>query len=350
MINNTKHLYIHIPFCKYICTYCDFVRKIPKNQNEINVYINKIISEINQVENTFETIYIGGGTPNYLDNNILDKLLSSLQKNINNNTEFTIECNPDFVTQSQIDILVENKVNRISLGVQTTNEKILKLINRRHTIEDCVKAIKLLQDNKIANISCDFIYNLPLLKYSDLDDAIAFCIQNNIKHISFYALEIKEGSILKRNNYQIDTDNEENQLMYLIEQLNKTNFKRYEVSNWSINNQYKSQHNLAYWLLKDWKSIGFGGYGLENNNYYHIVGNVNNFYKADNFLEQKEYYLYILMMGLRLIDGIDLSIKNNYDAYQYYKEKIDHSLIEIKNNQLKLKDINLLDNLLINLI
>lgn len=350
MENKTKHLYIHIPFCKYICTYCDFVRKVPKNQSEVEIYINKIIDEINQLNNIFETVYIGGGTPNYLNDYLLDKLLYSLQKNINDKTEFTIECNPDFINQNQIEILTKNKINRISLGVQTTNLQILKLINRRHTLDDCINAIKLLQQNNITNISCDFIYNLPLLKNSDLDDAIKFCLDNQIKHISFYALEIKEGSILKKKNHQIDLDNEENQLLYLIEKLNKTNYQRYEVSNWSLNNQFKSQHNLAYWLLKDWKSIGYGGYGLEERNYYHIVGDYNNFYKENNILDNKEYYLYILMMGLRLIDGINLSILDNNLAYQYYKEKIDHSLVEIKNNQLKLKNINLLDNLLINLI
>ncbi len=349
MNKSTKHLYIHIPFCKYICTYCDFVRKIPKNTFEVESYINDLINKINRIQNKFKTIYIGGGTPNFLSDSLLNKLLLSLQKNICCNTEFTIECNPDFVTESQIKIFKLNNINRISLGVQTTNNNILKLLNRKHSIQDAVDAIKILKKFGINNISCDFIYNLPLLKKSDLDAAIDFCLNNNINHISFYSLEIKENSILKKMKYIINTDEEEKQLEYIIKQLKKTKFKRYEVSNWSIAKKYRSNHNLAYWNLKDWMAIGIGAYGLENKNYYTNIGSYQNYKVKNNILDDKEYYLYILMMGLRLTDGINLNSRNK-KAYEFYKNQINKSMIKIKNNKLILKNINLLDSLLINLI
>lgn len=348
--NHFKHLYIHIPYCKYICTYCDFVRKIPKEESEIYNYINLIINEINKINHKLKTIYIGGGTPNYLSNEILSKLLDSLNKNIDINTEFTIECNPDFLNDEQAKIFKKFNVNRISLGIQTTNNNILKLINRKHTIEQAKNAIYILQKNNIDNISCDFIYNLPLLKEKDLIESIDFCLENKIKHISFYSLEIKEGSIMNKMREKIDKDKEEDQLEFIIKKLNKTNFKRYEVSNWSLNDNFKSQHNLSYWKMKDWKGIGYSSYGFEKFDYYYINGDYLNHKKESNIISKKEFYQYILMMGLRMIDGINLSDKNNYEAYSFFKEKLNHELLEIKNNFLKAKNINLLDEILLDII
>lgn len=348
--NNFNHLYIHIPYCKYICTYCDFVRKIPKEKKEIDEYINLLINQINKIKHKLKTIYIGGGTPNFLSNDNLTKLLLSLNKNIDLETEFTIECNPDFVNEVQVRIFKKYKVNRISLGVQTTNNNILKLINRKHLIEDAKKSISILKKHNITNISCDFIYNLPLLTKNDLKNSIQFCLENNIKHISFYSLEIKEGSIMNKMKHKINKDNEEDQLEFIINELKKTNFKRYEVSNWSLHNKFQSKHNLSYWKMKNWRGIGYGSYGLESLDYYYIKGNYLEHKKESNILSKKEFYQYILIMGLRLIDGIDLRDKNNNNAYLFFKEKLNHNLLEIKNNFLKAKNVNLLDEILIDII
>lgn len=349
MNKTSKHLYIHIPFCKYICTYCDFVRKIPKSEIEIEQYLDVIISKINEYKTFFKTIYIGGGTPNFVNNFLLEKLFISLQKNIDKKTEFTIECNPDFVTEDQAKLFSKYKVNRISLGVQTTSNSILKLLNRKHTILDAENAIKIFSKHKIYNISCDFIYNLPLLKKRDILDAINFCIKNDVKHISFYSLEIKDGSILKKFNHKIDEDQEEKQFNYLLKIMRKTKFKRYEVSNWSISKKYRSKHNLAYWNLDDWIGLGLGAYGLEKRNYYTIVGDYKNFKLENNFLSLNEYYLYALMMGLRLTDGMKLVGKNK-KAYEYFKDKLNKSMLKIKNNRLVLKNVNLLHSLLVDIV
>ncbi|MDE7075516.1 MAG: radical SAM protein, partial [Malacoplasma sp.] len=151
----TKHLYIHIPFCHEICTYCDFYRTKTNDKKIITKYIEKIVKEINSDFNIYKTIYIGGGTPNFLDETNLNYFLSSLKKNLDQNCEFTIECNPEFITQTQIDVLIKNKVNRVSVGIQSTNDNILKLLKRTHHFNTAIKAIKLFQKNKITNISCD---------------------------------------------------------------------------------------------------------------------------------------------------------------------------------------------------
>lgn len=353
-MNRSQHLYIHIPFCHSICTYCDFYRKIPQDFNEQNEYINKIINEITASKNLYKTIYIGGGTPNYLDLQLLDKLLSTCKNKLYDKYEFTIECNPEFITKKQIDIFLKNKINRVSLGVQTTNENILKLLNRTHKNIDVVNAITWLNEKNITNISCDFIYNLPLMKISDLKKDIDFAKKYEIKHLSFYSLEIKEGSILNKMKYKLDVDKENDQFEFIQKELEKNNYKRYEISNWCIDEKFKSQHNIAYWTMQDWKAIGVSAYGFENNIYYKNEGNALTWKKVGNKLSNKELYEYVFMMGLRLIEGIDLSIKRNNDAYLYFENKLDINKIEIYNKNskkwLKVKNPNLLNDILIEII
>jgi oxygen-independent coproporphyrinogen-3 oxidase len=223
-----KHLYIHIPFCKSICTYCDFKRFVC-NKKDINEYTTKIISEINKKykDCKFESIYIGGGTPNYLDDQTLSSLLSTLSKLQGKNCEFTIECNPEFVTQNQSAILKTHGVNRISLGVQTVNNKILSKYNRHHTKKDVIKAIKFLRANNIENISVDFMYGFNETSLSDLKKDIVFLKKYKIPHCSFYSLEIKSGSVLNKQNYKLDEDKVQEQLEYIVDHMP---LNRYEVS------------------------------------------------------------------------------------------------------------------------
>ena len=350
----TEHLYIHIPFCYKICTYCDFYRKESKSFDEQNKYISKIIKEINETKTLFKTIYIGGGTPNYLDLNLLDKLLSACKNKLKEKYEFTIECNPEFVSENQTNIFSKNKVNRISLGVQTTNENILELLNRNHKNSDVINAIKCLKEKNIKNISCDFIYNLPLMKIADIDKDIQFVQKYEIPHLSFYALEIKEGSIMNKKKYKTNFDKENDQFEHIEKKLNKTKYERYEISNWALNSQFKSKHNMAYWTLKNWKAIGISAYGFENNIYYKNEGNILNWKKQAIKWTDKELYENILIMGLRLIDGVDLSNPRNYQAYLFFKDKLDKNKIIIYENDsktwLKAKNPNLLNDNLIEII
>lgn len=350
MENNIKHLYVHIPFCKEICTYCDFYRTKTNDESIKQKYVDKIVDEINLDKNSYKTIYIGGGTPNFLNDFLLDKLLNALSKKAEQNCEFTIECNPEFVNQNQINIFKKNNVNRISLGVQTFNETILKLLKRTHLNNDVYRSLKLLYDNKIDNVSIDLIYNLPLLKKSDLYESFDFIKANKIKHISFYALEIKEGSILNKKKYQIDENIEGDQLEIIREQFQKLNYDRYEISNWAINDNYYSKHNLAYWDMNDWKAIGISGYGLENNIYYANQGSILDWKKVDQKWTQKDFYENTFIMGLRKLKGIDLSIPKNLKAFEFLKPKLNFELLEINNNFIKAKNIDLLNNILLDII
>jgi len=347
----TKHLYIHIPFCSNICSYCDFPRLKTNNQNLIKTYLDKLIFNLHamSIKNQYETIYIGGGTPNHLSDTYLDYLLSNLNQYLNKDEyEFTIELNPELVNKKQVDILNNNKINRVSIGVQTFNQKILKKMNRNHNKDDVANAVNFLKEVGINNISLDFIYGFNDLKNNDLDESFYFIVEHKIKHVSFYALEIKNNSILNIQKYKINEELIEDQLIYIQDNLNKINYQRYEISNWTINSKYQSNHNKAYWLSNDWKAIGYGSSGFENRNVYQNSNTFDSEFITFEKISEKDYYFQILMMGLRLNSGIDLRIEKNKKAYEMYEKKITNC--QIKGNMLFCNDPNLLNDVLINLL
>ncbi|MCQ3907757.1 MAG: radical SAM protein [Mycoplasmoidaceae bacterium] len=187
----TKSLYVHIPFCKKFCAYCDFVKCI-YNTITADKYIDLVLKKLNQ--NKFQTIYVGGGTPNCLSDKQLEKLLKGLSKHLTSDYEFTVECNPEFVTDSQAKIFKKYKVNRISLGVQTLDLAILRTMNRNNHKFMVETAIQKLMNNGITNISCDLIYGFHNQTNESIKNDIDFLVANRVKHLSLYSLEIKENS------------------------------------------------------------------------------------------------------------------------------------------------------------
>ncbi|MGL4947815.1 MAG: radical SAM family heme chaperone HemW [Mycoplasma sp.] len=350
----TKHLYIHIPFCKNICSYCDFFRmKMDPCDENIKKYI-ELVKEMVAKESfhgQYETIYLGGGTPNFLSHIILNDLLGFLSNYLNKEKEyeFTIECNPEFLNHEQAMILQNNYINRVSIGVQTTNDQILSKLNRQHSASDAQEAVSNLHSVGIENISCDFIYALEDMNEEDIIDVISFCKKNDIKHISYYALEVKEGSFLAKQDFVVDEEVEANQLEYIASALELNGYKRYEVSNWCTDKKYESKHNKAYWLTSDWKAIGIGASGFENQTIYKYEGTLLNWKKVSEKLTTADYYLQILMMGLRLVEGIEVvKNKRNAEAYATFFDDIVHCTIV--NHHLVCRNLNLLHETLVNIV
>ena len=346
----TKHLYIHIPFCNQICSFCDF-KRIKTNSYEImKNFVKDIIKQLHfsSTKNQYSTIYLGGGTPNHLPNDLLDELLHELSFYLSKDYEFTIECNPDLLTIEQAQIFKKNKLNRVSLGAQILNDKLLKQLRRNHSVDDIQNAINNLRKVGIDNISLDFIYDLPGETFSDLDKIFNFISDNQIKHISFYALEIKDNAILNKMGYKIDYSKEEEQMKYIQQKFKELNYKRYEISNWAINEKYQSQHNKAYWLSHDWKALGFGASGFENQHLYNIKNKISQPIAEVEKLSEQDYYFQVLMMGLRLKEGIDITQLPYKLAYEHFKDKLVNC--HIKNNHLICNDIDLLNDTLLELM
>lgn len=343
----TKSLYIHIPFCKKFCAYCDFVKCI-YNQQTVDKYIDLVLKKLKK--NKYETIYLGGGTPNCLTNEQLEKLLKSLSKCLAKKYEFTIECNPEFVTNSQAKILKKYKVNRVSLGVQTLDFNLLKSMNRSNHKQMVQQAISIFYKNKITNISCDLIYGFNGQTNESIKNDIDFLITNKVKHISCYSLEIKENTAWGRQKYQTNELEIEDHLKFIIDYLKQKGFDRYEVSNWAVSSNYQSKHNVAVWKTNDWTAIGLGAHGMENKTLYHYEGTTLNWKLVKEKLSDFDLYFQVLMMGLRLKEGLDLSNPLHKKAYQFFKKRMDQDLLIKKNKKhIWCTNINLLDNFLIKL-
>lgn len=343
----TKSLYIHIPFCKKFCAYCDFVKCI-YNKQTTDKYIGLVSKKLNK--NKYETIYLGGGTPNCLSNEQLEKLLKPVSKCLAKNYEFTIECNPEFITEEQAQIFKKYKINRVSLGVQTLDFNLLKTMNRVNHKFMVEQAISILQNNGITNISCDLIYGFKNQTNESIKNDIDFLIANKVKHLSCYSLEIKENTIWGKMKYQTNDLEIENHLKFIIDYLEHLSFKRYEVSNWSISKKYESKHNVAIWKTNDWAAIGYGAHGMENKTLYHYEGSNLNWKLVKEKLSIYDYFFQVMMMGLRLKEGLDLSNPIHNKAYLFFKKCIDQDELIRKNKQkLWCTNINLLDNFLIKL-
>ncbi|MBO5414474.1 MAG: radical SAM family heme chaperone HemW [Bacilli bacterium] len=326
-------VYIHIPFCKTICSYCDFC-KMFYNQKWSSSYLDSLEKEIDSLYQGEEvsTIYIGGGTPNCLSYNELERLFKIINKfKKNKNIEYTIECNVELLNRAQIKLFKEYGINRVSIGVQTFNPKFLKLLNRHHTKEDVFNKINMLKEEGITNINVDFIYALPGQTLEDLDSDIRLFKELNIPHISTYSLIIEKHTLLNNMNIKnIDEDLDFAMYNLICSRLNL--YKHYETSNFAKPG-YESKHNLSYWENLNYYGFGLGASGYLKNIRYENTHSLTK-YLNGNYLEDKEELTKNetieneFILGLRKINGINI---NKF----YKKYNIDIMSIDVVNELLK---------------
>lgn len=304
-------IYIHIPFCQTICSYCDFC-KLFYNNKLVDSYLKELEKEIdeNYKGEEISTIYIGGGTPTSLSYDELSFLFSMLKKiRLASNYEFTIEANVDSLDINKIKLLRENNVNRISIGVETFNDDYQKLINRKLSFKELEVTIKLLKDNGINNINLDLMYGFKNESIEILNKDLEYLLKLDIPHISIYSLIIEDNTILKINNYQrLDDDNDQVLYKYIEEKLGKNNYHHYEISNYAKNG-YESRHNLVYWNNNE-----YYGFGLSSASYYNNIRKTNtrsitNYLNGAREIEIEKLSLkdkmdYEIMLGLRLERGV----------------------------------------------
>ena len=326
-----KAVYIHIPFCTNICSYCDFP-KMYKIEEYVEKYLNVLETEIknNYQNELIETIYIGGGTPSCLDEINLNKLFDII--NIfrkDNNLEFTFECNISDINEKFLNILKENKVNRISVGIQTFNSKLINYLNRFHTKEEVLSKMFLVK-KYFDNINIDLMYAIKGETLEDLKEDLNLFLTLDIPHISTYSLIIEPHTKLYQNGEEYIDEDLDYEMYKLIEKtLKENNYNHYEVSNYSKDN-YESKHNLTYWNNDNYYGFGMGASGYIKNTRYTNTKNLFEYLKGnykyiETELSLKEQMQEEMFLGLRKLNGV--SKKKFYQKYHQTIEEV----FDIKN-------------------
>ncbi len=349
-----EHVYIHIPFCIRKCNYCSFVSGF--NIKDKQEYLEALFYEISQSykKEKIKTLYIGGGTPSLLECRDIEKIINIF--NFHNEFEITLETNPETVEKEKFKKIKDIGINRLSLGVQSFNDNILKLIGRNHTRKNIYEALINIKNAGFNNVSIDLIYGLPNQTTDILKDDINNALKLNIQHISTYGLKIEKESFFCKNpplNLP-DDEMQANMFLYLCKILEENNFNHYEISNFALNG-YESKHNCAYWQNKNYYGFGLNASGYENNCRYKNISDFNQYLKSplkkeeNTKLTAQEILEDEIFLGLRLKEGINIEkINNKYniDFEKKYKTIIQKytalHLLEHKKNSIKLTEKGIL--------
>lgn len=330
--NKVNALYVHIPFCNYICHYCDFC-KIFYDKDTVDNYLSQLEKQIKMLPNgSIETIYIGGGTPSSLSYEQLEYLMDILSTFVGTETiEFCIEMNPDFIDEKKLTILKKAGINRVSVGVQTFDDELLKSIGRKHCYNDIINIMNLLNKLKFDNVSFDMMYGLPNQSIDHIKNDLEKLNHFNIKHISYYSLILEEHTVFDNQNIsQIDDQFEFECRSIIRDKLSKYDFLQYEVSNYSKKG-YESKHNLKYWEYENYYGVGCGSVGKVDNKMFTTLKNVIGYSKGDMKIVEEiktieDTMFEHIMMSLRLVNGLDIKRFNSLyfvDFNEKYKDVLD---------------------------
>lgn len=347
-----KGLYIHIPFCEKICSYCDFC-KVLYNAKYADLYLDELFKEIDSYSiDDISSIYIGGGTPTSLNIEQLERLLLKVTSLKGKDISLSIEANIENLNEEKIILLKKYNVDRISIGVQSFNEKLLKIMNRKHTFFEVKEKIDLLHKYDINDINIDLIYGFEEENLQILNDDLEKILSLGVTHISLYSLMINDNTLLKiRGKKEISQDLYRNYYDFIYTKLVNNGFYRYEVSNFSKIG-YESKHNLLYWRNKEYYGVGLGASGYLNGVRYTNTKSLTKYLQGERIFEKEECSesdkeFYSLMLGLRLEEGINIEEFNSLydkDLLISYKEKIEKlirlDLLKIENGRLKITKDN----------
>ena len=327
-------LYIHIPFCMKKCDYCDFISYSGKEDN-INEYVesvkNEIKNELGKILNSEEeykvtTIYIGGGTPSFIDSKYITDIMNTIKGFISiENLEITIEINPGTATTEKLEEYKNTGINRLSIGLQETNNEILKSIGRKHTYEQFVNTYNLARKIGFRNINVDLMIGLPNQSIQDIKNSLIRVKRLNPEHISVYSLILEEGTILNdryedRDIELPDEEQERNMYWYVKNTLENAGYMQYEISNFAKQG-YESKHNINCWEQKEYIGFGLSDHSYFNKRRYSNTAIIKEYLEKQGMNckiiheeqsedeEKKEY----MLLGLRKIEGISIQkFKNKF--------------------------------------
>ncbi len=369
-------IYLHIPFCKTRCIYCDFYST---NFHELkNKYIKALEKEMllrkDYINENISTIYIGGGTPSQLSIKQLELLFKSISNNfsLEEDLEVTLECNPDDVNEEFAFSLKNLPVNRVSLGVETFSNKHLKFLRRRHTAQDAVKAVNLLKNIGTDNISIDLMFGLPNETLDELIYDINRALELKVQHISAYNLTYEENTILwqmlqKGEVKELDESLLINMYEEITSRLEASGYKRYEISNFSKKG-FSSRHNSAYWRQVPYIGLGAGAHSFNLTSREWNISDVKEYIMKINegilpsekeILDPPTMFNDLISRALRTQEGIDLNYVASKMEKKYYdylinesKDAILQGLLIIEDDHLRLtsKGILLSNRVMMNLM
>ncbi len=359
-------IYVHIPFCLHKCTYCNFV-SFCSGDDKKEEYVKNVCDEIRMRGKDWgksyhiSSIYIGGGSPSVLKEGHVSKIITEIKNNFKllSNCEISVELNPGSVTEKK---LLEYKlvgVNRLSIGGQTLNNNILKILGRQHDVKDTKNAIKMAKKIGFENINVDMMLALPTQKLSDVKTMAKFLIKNKIAHISPYSLILEPGTPLYKQvaNKKVTLPSEDDavemyNLVYNI--LTKNGYNRYEVSNFSLPD-YESRHNLNYWQMGEYIAFGLAGHSFVNNTRFANTDNLEEYSKfitngklpvvSSEKITLNQRKDETLMLALRTSEGLNLKEFDSQFNCNLMSDKkkeieflINHNFISIKRGYLKVND------------
>lgn len=327
-------LYIHIPFCEKKCNYCDFV-SFHASYDIVDKYINKLLSEIESkkyLANDYQisSIYIGGGTPSFIDSKYISFIMETICNNYNlsADTEISIEANPNSINEDKIKSYYKSGINRLSIGLQSTNEDELKTLGRIHNYTDFLNAYNLAVHNGFKNINVDLINGIPGQTPESYKKSLRQVLMLNIKHISIYNLIIEDGTpfktMLSNNEIQLPLEND----ILIMDKITKELTEYYRLNRYEISNYAKSgfecRHNLGYW-----SDVPYIGFGLNSSSYinntrfknktklddymsldytsYIISTNQNEYYDEIKIIDNKDHINEYVMLGFRKTSGINVN-------------------------------------------
>lgn len=358
MVNNDKEIgvYVHIPFCKRKCYYCDFISFCEKDELQ-EKYINTVIQEIEDFFNLnknvkIKTIYIGGGTPSFIDGKYIEKIMNTFNKE--GVVEATIEVNPGSASLEKLKKYKECGINRLSIGLQSTEDRLLKKIGRIHNYNDFLATYNLAREVGFDNINVDLMIGLPGQTIEDVKSSLNKVIDLNSSHISVYSLIVEENTIIynliEQNKIVLpDEELERNMYWYVKNYLELGGYEHYEISNFAKNGK-KSLHNLDCWNQKEYVGFGASAHSYLNRKRFCNIGVLEEYIKdfkntkevqeVQSFYETKQEYM---LLGLRKIKGVCIShFKNKFGENPIFLFKnelnklIEEGLLEITTNNIKL--------------
>lgn len=323
-------IYLHIPFCKQRCIYCDFYSTTHPEKEK--AYVQAVCTELElrkaSLTDPIHTLYIGGGTPSLLHPESIATLCDCIRRNypVMPDLEFTVEANPDDISAEWLEAMAAIGVNRISMGIQTFDNRLLKLLRRRHDREKALQAVRLCQEHGFRNISIDLIYGLPGQTLEDWKKDVDQAMTLKVQHLSAYALIYEENTALwmMRKQHKVEEADEElslNMFEYLIDTLKNHGFEHYEISNFGLPG-FHSRHNSSYWNETPYLGCGASAHSFINRERMYNVANIDQYicnmkrcleehldYKevcVCETLDRYEHYNDRIITGLRTAAGVDL--------------------------------------------